>query len=181
MMSWLLKLVGDYFRLSIFAVGILLGVQIPAFVDQYEKRVDAHLIEAKEILKGFQFTANRYFDGNIDRLIDHYKNSKDPVFIADADNIQLIVNRVAMLEGEFQSLQTTSLDKIWHVTTRADSGLRQDTFNVYSYSIVMDRFSIAFGCIFSLIVIVLIDLLMFALGRLMSKLWGEKRRERDYF
>ena len=37
----------SYLRLVLFAIGLLVGVQVPGFVNDYAKRVEAHLIEAQ--------------------------------------------------------------------------------------------------------------------------------------
>ncbi|MDC0601963.1 DUF2937 family protein, partial [Aliiglaciecola sp.] len=93
----MLKLIGDYLRLILFASSVLVGVQVPGFISQYEQRVDAHLIEAKQNLQGFQFTADRYFNGDMKKLIAHYRASDDEVFIQDANSIESIYSRVSLL------------------------------------------------------------------------------------
>lgn len=35
----------SYLRLLLFTLGLLLGVQVPGFIDDYAKRVDAHRLE----------------------------------------------------------------------------------------------------------------------------------------
>lgn len=44
----------SYLRLVLFAAGLLIGVQVPGFINDYAKRVEAHLIEAQNGLRGFQ-------------------------------------------------------------------------------------------------------------------------------
>ena len=58
-----------YLRLVLFALGLLIGVQAPGFVDQYSKRVSAHYIEAKKNFAGFQHTADAYFGGSMAALV----------------------------------------------------------------------------------------------------------------
>ena len=45
----MIKLSTDYLRIILFCGGLLMGIQIPAVVDQYAKRIDAHLIEALDV------------------------------------------------------------------------------------------------------------------------------------
>jgi hypothetical protein len=52
-----------YSRLIIFAIGLLFGIQILSFVDQYQKRVDAHFQEVSANIAGLQLTANDLFSG----------------------------------------------------------------------------------------------------------------------
>ena len=53
----------SYLRLVLFAVGLLVGVQVPGFISDYAKRVEAHLIEAQTGLRGFDATAQQFFNG----------------------------------------------------------------------------------------------------------------------
>ncbi|MBW2674963.1 MAG: DUF2937 family protein, partial [Deltaproteobacteria bacterium] len=54
-----------YFLILIACAALLFGIQIPNFVDQYEKRLDAHFIEVENNLRGYQEIADRYYDGSV--------------------------------------------------------------------------------------------------------------------
>ena len=58
-----------YFLILIACISILLGIQIPSFVDQYEKRLDAHFLEVTNNLRGYQEIAEKFFNGSITELI----------------------------------------------------------------------------------------------------------------
>src|SRR5581483_6371599 len=64
-----------YLLILIACVALLMGIQIPSFVDQYEKRLDAHLQEVQADLKGYQDIANRDFGGSMEALIRRHKES----------------------------------------------------------------------------------------------------------
>ena len=49
-----------YLRLVLFGLGLLVGVQVPGFIDDYGKRVAAHRAESEESLTGFRETAARF-------------------------------------------------------------------------------------------------------------------------
>ena len=74
----------SYLRLTLFALCLLLGVQVPGFIDDYAKRVEAHRLESQQSLKGFQETARNFFKGDMDALVAHYRVSDDPVMRSDA-------------------------------------------------------------------------------------------------
>jgi hypothetical protein len=129
----------------LFCGGLLIGIQIPAVVDQYAKRVDAHLTEALGILAGFQQTADRYFNGNFQDLITHYENSKDAVFNNDAQNIRFIANRVSLLKAESQALQQSAPLRVMHVLITPDSKIIQETMQQYSYMILISPQALIWG------------------------------------
>jgi hypothetical protein len=49
----MIKHLMDYLRLVLFVCGVLVGIQVPGFVDQYGQRLEAHQLEAKLSLAEF--------------------------------------------------------------------------------------------------------------------------------
>ncbi len=127
----MIKLCADYLRIILFCGGLLIGIQIPAVVDQYAKRIDAHLTEALDVFAGFQQTADRYFEGNIQDLISHYESSDDPVFKNDATNILFISNRVTHLKSEQIALKQSALMRTAHVLFFPDHKIFQHTLDTH--------------------------------------------------
>lgn len=140
-----MKLLHDYVRLIVFSIGFFTGIQVPALVDQYSKRVDAKLLESTQILSGFQDTAERYFGGSIEKLIEHYLHSDDKVFNQDASNIRFVVERVSHLHAEQLALQNNALLSAFHVMFRYDPTILQETINNFTYAIILDPYALVWG------------------------------------
>jgi hypothetical protein len=100
----ILSLLKTYSRLLIFAGGLLLGIQVPNFVDQYERRIDAHYLEVNANISGFQSTADLLFSGDMEALIAYYADSNDLVFESDAQSIRSIVDRYDRISNEREVL-----------------------------------------------------------------------------
>ncbi len=150
-----------------FCGGLLIGIQIPAVVDQYAKRIDAHLTEALEVYIGFQQTAERYFGGNIEELIDHYENSDDLVFQNDAANILFISNRVAHLKSEAAALNGSSaLRRTVHTLFFHDNKVFQQTLEQYSYMILIDPQALIWGLSSGLFIASFFDLFFYFIAYL---------------
>ncbi len=160
MMSRFYRFIRDYLRLGIFALGLLVGVQVPGFVDQYEKRVSARLDEAQLNLAGFQVTADKYFSGSLKRLIEHYQASDDIVFKQDAVSIQSIYDRVELLRQEAQRLSGNQLFQAWHVMLNANQQLFDETVESYSYTVMLNPFALIWGICGALTLAMLLDLLI---------------------
>jgi hypothetical protein len=143
---------------------LLIGIQVPAVVDQYEKRIDAHLTEALQILAGFQQTADRYFNGSVQDLVKHYESSDDPVFNNDARNIRYISDRVTSLQTEAQSLQQAALWRVLHVITAPDKQIIQQTMEQYSYMILIDPQALIWGVICGFLMAILLEGILHILG-----------------
>jgi len=75
---FIVNLLKAYSRFAIFATGILIGIQVPSFVDQYAKRIDAHYQEVSINISGFQKTADSLFDGDLEALITYYERLLSP-------------------------------------------------------------------------------------------------------
>ena len=80
----------DYIRLSFFAAGLLLGVQIPAFVSDFGHALDAHLIEANNTLAPFKKDAQNYFNNDLNKLIAHYENIGDDIVDNDVKGLPIL-------------------------------------------------------------------------------------------
>jgi len=134
-----------YLRLVIFAIGLLVGVQVPGFIDQYDKRVSAHYIEAQRAFSGFQQTADRYFGGSIEQLIAHHSASSDRIFQEEAQTIARLYARMKSLAAELEALRGTLLQRIVHVALAPDQEILKETINAYSYTVPLNADAILCG------------------------------------
>jgi hypothetical protein len=134
-----------YLRLIVFALGLLAGVQVPGFVDQYQKRVSAHYEEAVRSFSGFQHTADQYFGGSVEALIAHHASSTDPVFHAESSTIAALYARLQALRTELAALTGTLLRRLLHVAFAADAGLLHETVMAYSYTVPLTGDAIVCG------------------------------------
>jgi hypothetical protein len=163
----------SYLRLLLFAFGLLVGVQVPAFLDAYGQRVEAHRLESVESLSGFSETARRFFGGDLHKLVAHYRASDDAVMRSDAASLDHLVSRAALLEREWQAMQGPWHARAWHVFSAADQRLLAETMAGYRYQILLDPSAIAWGLSCALLLAALVESLLVMLG---SLLLGKRRR-----
>lgn len=150
-----------YFSIIMASVLLLTGLQVPAFVDQYEKRVDAHLIEVTENLKGFQEIADEYYEGSIDVLIKKHESSTDLTFKLEAKPIADMYNRYRKFLREKEQLDTNLAYQVVHIIHRADNELLGETINSYTYTITLNKESVISGAILLIIGLLIADFLFF--------------------
>jgi len=163
----------SYLRLVLFAIGLLVGVQVPGVITDYTQRVEAHRIEAQQNLRGFSETAQRFFNGDLQALVAHYRASEDPVFRSDAQSIGGLLARNQMLEREWQALQGPWYARAWHVFAEADPQLRQETLNGYSYQVLLAPEAIAWGIACALVLAWVVECVILFIG---WTLWFGRRR-----
>ncbi|MFD2643171.1 DUF2937 family protein [Pseudomonas japonica] len=154
----------SYLRLILFTCGLLLGIQVPGLINDYSQRVQAHLLESREGLKGFQQTAQRFFKGDLQALVRHYRASDDPVFQSDAESIDSLVSRNRMLEGEWQALQAGWASRTLHVLTQPDPAIREETLKGYSYQILLTPEAAGWGLSCALLFALVVESLLLLVG-----------------
>ena len=135
----------SYLWLVLFAAGLLVGVQVPGFISDYAKRIEAHLIEAQTGLQGFQGTAEQFFKGDLQALVAHYRASGDPVFRSDADSLSTLLARQLALDKQFQAMQGPWYIRALQVALAADPDVRKETWNGYSYQILLTPQAMGWG------------------------------------
>jgi hypothetical protein len=166
----------DYARLVIFSLGLLVGVQVPGFVDQYAKRVSAHYVEAQRNFSGFRATANQYFNGSVAALISHHLSSNDRVFVDEAKTIQALQDRLAALAAEVGALEGPLVKQIIHVATSADREILSETTTAYSYTVPLAPAAIVCGVTAGFAAALFVEALLIGILRLLSILWHGTHR-----
>ncbi len=172
----ILSLFKAYSRLIIFAVGLLVGIQIPNFVDQYERRIDAHYQEVSANISGFQTTADLLFAGDMEELIAYYQQSNDAVFESDAQSIRNIVDRYNRISGERAALSGSALAAAMHIVFYADDEFIAETFAQYGYTVPLNMLAVSWGFALALLLTIAIDLGLFGCVKCASLITRRKKR-----
>lgn len=170
----------SYLRLALFALGLLVGVQVPGFIDDYSKRVEAHRIESEQGLKGFRETAKRFFKGDLVALVGHYQASADPVMRSDAQSLGTLVERSAFLERESKAMQGPWYGQVWHLATAADHELLEETFAAYRYQVLLAPEAIAWGIACAMLLAWLLESLALLVGMLFGMGRSQKVQQRHW-
>jgi hypothetical protein len=167
-----------YLRLVAFAVGLLVGVQAPGFVDQYAKRVSAHYIEAQHNFAGFQQAANQYFNGDVSALVAHHLASSDVVFKGEAKTIGDLFARIRALSAELAALNGPSVLRLIHIIVNPNRDILQETVAAYSYTVPLSPEAIAYGVIAGLVLALAVELILAGLFGVMRNQWHRAIRVR---
>ncbi len=167
-----MRVIKDYARLVLFTTGILVGVQLPGFIDQYAKRISAHYLEAKTNFQGYEATAAKHFDGNVAALLQHYETSQDRVFKDDVKTIRNIYSRIQIFSDELKALEGSIVKRVFHVAFYADKSVLDETFAEYAYTVPLTFDAILCGLVSGLAISLWFDLLLallFQTGRLLVR------------
>jgi uncharacterized membrane protein len=158
----LMDILYRYLLIVIACASLLLGIQIPNFADQYEKRVDAHLREVTKNLAPFQEIANKYFGGSLDKLIELHRQSGEKAFREEGDAIEKMVQRKARFEADLAALQGSLAVKMVHIVFNGDQELLDETIVQYTYTVPLNQDAIVAGAVVAAVVLLLLELLLAA-------------------
>ncbi|MDP2759394.1 MAG: DUF2937 family protein [Sideroxyarcus sp.] len=157
-----------YLIVIVACLALLVGLQVPNFVDQYQKRIDAHLREVSINLQSFQAIADKYFAGDLNQLIKLHYNSGEKPFQEEGAAIEQMVQRKLRFEADLAALQTSLPLKAFRVLFRGDREMIDEALGQYSYAVPLNQDALLFGATFALTLLLLLELLL-ALARRISK------------
>jgi len=167
-----------YLIVIIACIALLLGLQIPNFVDQYQKRVDAHLREVTVNLQPFQDIANTYLGGNIAKLIEMNIKSDAKPLQEEGRAIEKMVKRKLRFEADMAALQTSLPMQALHIFLHGDQEILDEAMAQYSYAVPVNQDALMFGAAVAIATLVIAELL-FALIRLIKAKVDMKIRRRS--
>lgn len=149
-----------YLMIVVACIALLLGLQVPNFVDQYQKRVDAHLREVMVNLQPFQDIAAKYFGGDLNKLIELHRNSSEKPFQEEGAAIDKMVQRKSRFEADLAALQTSLPQKAWHVLRHGDPEIVNEALGQYSYAVPLNQDALLFGAGVALVILLSVELLL---------------------
>lgn len=167
-----------YLRMLVFMAGVLIGIQVPGFVDQYGKVLRAHQLESAKSLAAFQDEADRYFDGDLEQLAAHYHGSNDEVFQAGGDSITTLIARHQQLTTALKRYESNAFSPYLVTLLTPQADIRKEVLTHYTYTVILKPEAILVGLGCGLLAAVLLDLLLFVLKSLFCLSWRKYRAGR---
>jgi hypothetical protein len=168
----------EYLRLGLFVGGALIGVQIPSFVEQYGHRLESHLLESKISLEGFQLDADKYFNGNIENLIQHYAKNPDPVINDGGESIASLNSRSQFLQRSWTEFNASLQQRYWHAFVSPVNAIRAETWASFDFAVRLDVsaiiWALSLGFILSAVIELFLQLIGIAITSIKSSIVGTR-------
>jgi hypothetical protein len=155
-----------YLLILVSGISLIFGIQIPNFVDQYEKRVDAHLVEVTDNLRHYQDIATWNHHGSLRELIDFHKKSDANTFQEEGAAIERMYQRQVRFEADRAALNGSILWKAAQVAIAGDQDLIKETVLHYSYAIPLNQEAVLSGIAVTVGTVMLLEFLFVLLGAL---------------
>ncbi|MDZ7777948.1 MAG: DUF2937 family protein [Bacteroidales bacterium] len=144
-----------------FAAGVILFLQLPNFIDQYTQRYGGYYEAQQEQLENYGDIAAKYFDGDINRMVDSFKEEgNNPAIKETGRQLEETLNRIEELREGRQVLEEgTLLRKIGYIVLHPNWRLLSGTWSAYKPGMpfTMDALlsgiagGLLFGALFSLL------------------------------
>ena len=149
-----------YLMIVVAYIALLIGLQVPNFIDQYQKRIDAHLREVSVNLLPFQEIASKYFGGDMRKLIELHRNSEVKAFQDEGAAIEKMVQRKLRFEADLAALKTSLPMKALQVLMHGDREMIDEALGQYSYAVLLDQDALVFGACAALAMLLFVELLL---------------------
>ncbi|MEI6897806.1 MAG: DUF2937 family protein [Psychromonas sp.] len=165
----ILSLLRRYSLKLTFALTLLIGLQLPHFLTQYEIRVDAHYLESQAQLKHYQQLADLLFSGDLNALVEKHKNSDIALFKAETTIISTLISRSAFLKKQKMALQGSFYQRFSFLMSQINQPIFIETKNNYKANIVLNQQAIVVGLSLAVVITLLLDILFILLALFFKK------------
>lgn len=176
----------SYFRLSVFLIWVLIGIQLPAFVDHYEHTLLAHWSESQRSLMPFQQDADRHFSGDLAALIAHYQNNPDTIIQDGGVSLNKLYQRYQILSQHKTHFQQSAWSRYQYTLLTPLADIQRTAFQQYSYVVQLKLNTIGIGVSIALLATGLMEVslrLLWSFGVFLY--WGTKKntasKKRKYY
>lgn len=159
----------------VFALTLLVGLQIPNFLQQYETRLDGHYIEVKNQLTAYQRLADRHSEGSLQTLITTHKNDPQKLFQDEALVVENLIERFNYLQTQKNALNTTLTKRLLFLGQQINSPLFAETRVNYQPEIVLNQNAISVGLVCAVIASLLVELFLFVFATGVKKLFFPRK------
>lgn len=171
-----LSLLQRYTLKLTFALTLLIGMQFPHFLDQYETRLDAHYLESTQQLKHYQKLADLLFSGDLTALVEKHRNSEIALFKAETVIIETLIERADFLESHKVALQGPFYKRFSFLITQINEPLFLETKENYQANIVINQQAILVGLSIAAICTFMLEMLLMLLPIWASKVLLKLRK-----
>jgi hypothetical protein len=150
-------------RLVLLA-GTIAGGCVPGFIQQYRQRVGGRLDQVQLDLAPFRQIAERFHDGDMNRLVQHHLASTDPSFHAEGQALQAMLDSFARLSAMAEGLSGSLWAQIGYLLRHFDADIGAATWRDHVPVFSMNPDGLVVACTIG-VALWLLFLLLWRAGR----------------
>lgn len=143
-----MKIIKQLLDKIFFAIGVIVFLQLPHFIDQYTQRIGGFAESKIQQLEEYQLIAENNYDGNLTLLIENFKQSKDTAIQQTGENISSTQQDVIILNEEIQTLEGDGLfSKVLFLSTNLRYNIAKGTMGTFQPGIPLNLWAFVYGLI----------------------------------
>lgn len=174
-----MKIILRFIDRLIFAAGVLLFLQLPNFTDQYTQRFGGYYESEKQTLNEYRGLADKYFEGNMDLMIESFSDQNNNGAIREAgEMLSQKADRINDLKNGLEILENGNLlERVAYILFHFDNSLFFGTVNAYTPGMPFTTSALVSGLIGGLIFTLIFILLQrFVLLFVPKKSYGNRKK-----
>lgn len=134
-----------------FAALLLLGMQIPNFVMQYQQTIAAHFQEAQQQLEQYQTIADRFYRGDLEKLLAVHQSNYVEAISAEAGILERLIQRNAYLRQQLKALSDKQLhQQLLHLLKQPDLAIAEEVYQSYRLTVPLNSEALITGLVLAL-------------------------------
>jgi Protein of unknown function (DUF2937) len=152
-------LIGRLLDKLVFAVALILSLQLPLLVDYYHQYLSGWYKATQLQVDGYAATAKTHQFADVQAMIDAHLNNAEPSVRTDAEQKQATVHLLAELSAGMDTFATGNLlEKMLFILHPDRIQLLKDVVQNFKPGIPLNASGLAFGLVFALVLNFLIML-----------------------
>lgn len=145
----------------LFALGLLLALQIPQFLDHYTQRYAGYRDAVADSVAEYQRTADRHYGGNLDGLVTDLREAPGGGVKEIGDKLQRDRDKLAEMDANLLILRGDSLwAKLRHLALDADRSLARGALEDFKPGLPLTTDALICGAIGALLLSALFNALV---------------------
>ena len=154
----------------LFAIGLLLFMQVPQFVDQYTQRLGGYLQGQQQQLSRYQDIADSEYAGDLAQLISEFHTSHKNSVREVGANVSELRQQVDAVSVDLQILeQGQFVSKLAHLVLNMNMGIAGETLGVFAPGVPLSVEGIVCGLLGGILLSAIFNLLVSLLSSRTSR------------
>lgn len=164
----------------VFALAVILGLQIPNFIGQYRQRLGGHFDEASQNLKGFESISEETVGStDLNALVAHYQQGSSDVQLI-AEKLASDISRTDRLSNLVENLETAGIfGRLKHIVVDLERPIAMATIKDYQPGLPITPEAIMYALVFGILATLIFNWLLYLAGSI-TNTFGDKRDFQGY-
>ena len=128
------------------------GGLVPGYIAQYRQRLGGRLDQARIDLQPWQNLADKFYHGDIEKLIQYHLSSTDATFHSEGAIIRTLVDTVHRLQAAVDAMHGSLASQAAYLALHGDPGIASAAFADWVPTFALSADGLLFAAIFAVVI-----------------------------